>query len=258
MRESVARECSRAPRPRSLPRRRCRLLGATPHRATTSRARSALAPGTSPFAKPAIRKTLASPCHSAVGLEQLRGLVRALRPAAAERGHELDEREVGDEAGVVAPEALEGDDAHAPRADAPLASQPRQSCRGRKLQRLEVDRPRHSRERRRTTCGQSAANARQARAAPALPATADPRRQSAALPARSRVRGSPGSAARIWRGASRARRWPSAGAGARGAREPTARGAGRVRSGGGTRPCRRRARGRSACPRPRVRTTRAR
>ena len=54
--------------------------------------------------------------------EQLRGLAR-LRPAAPERGQELDEREVVDEPGVVAAEALQRDDADRPRADTALAAE---------------------------------------------------------------------------------------------------------------------------------------
>src|SRR4051795_89141 len=56
----------------------------------------------------------------AVGLEQL-GRLPALDPAAAQRGAELHEPEVGDEAAVVAAEALQEDDAHRPRAEPALS-----------------------------------------------------------------------------------------------------------------------------------------
>src|SRR5580765_3156339 len=76
----------------------------------------------------------------AVRLEQLDGLP-ALDPAAAQRGEELDEAEVGDEPAVVATEALEEDDPDRPWPETALAEQPvgRRLARER-TQPLEVER----------------------------------------------------------------------------------------------------------------------
>src|SRR5207248_4766707 len=60
----------------------------------------------------------------AVGLEQLRRLP-ALDPAPAQRGEQLDESEVADEAVLAATQALEADDARRPRAESTLAHEAR-------------------------------------------------------------------------------------------------------------------------------------
>ena len=126
-----------------------------------------LAPRTRPRLNPCRRKTLASPCHSPYGCEQLRGLARA-RASVAQRGEELHEREVVDEACVVATEPLQCDDADRPRADTTLASEPlERAVVG--AEPVEVDRPGEPRERRARPAGEPArgdARRRESRRAP--------------------------------------------------------------------------------------------
>src|SRR5580765_4631401 len=76
----------------------------------------------------------------AVRLEQLGGLP-ALDPAAAERGEQLHEAEVGDEPAVVAAEALEEDDPDRPGPEPAFAEEPFGRCFAReRAQPLEVER----------------------------------------------------------------------------------------------------------------------
>ena len=83
---------------------------------------------------------LARPCHSPYGASS--SAVSSGRSGQRPRsgGEELHEREVGDEARVVAAEAVERDHAHAPRPDAALAAESRERGAGLgRPQRLEID-----------------------------------------------------------------------------------------------------------------------
>ena len=166
-------------------------------RQRTSRARSALAPGTSPAAPAAHQVDAREPGPLLVRREQLGGLVE-LDPAAPERGAELDEAEIADEPVAVAAEAFERDHAERPRPEPALAQEPRldrldRPCRAGasrssvRQTRTSVDARCVASPSRRSSAGESAPIASRVGAA---------RRTRARSPARSRARASPRSAGR--------------------------------------------------------------
>ena len=116
--------------------------------------RSADAPGTRPRAQPSTRISPGEALPLLVRLEERRRLP-PLGPATGERRVELDEREVADEAVVVAAEPLERDHADRPRADPALAGEALEHDRCRMVaEPLEVERRHEPRERGRARLGE--------------------------------------------------------------------------------------------------------
>ncbi len=94
-----------------------------PARAASSRA-SAVGQRDQPAREAGQQVDARQSCPLGVRLQQLGGL-GSLDPASAERGAELHQPQVADEADLVAPEPLQRDDTDRPRPEAALALQPR-------------------------------------------------------------------------------------------------------------------------------------
>ena len=135
------RDLARVDHARSVRRRR--QAACSRRRAHESRPIHARA-GHEPALEPLQQEDAREPLPLGVRGEELRGLAR-LGPASAERREELDEAEVVHEPRVVAAEPLERDDPDRPRADAALATEPRERV-GSPSQPLEVDRAREPRQ----------------------------------------------------------------------------------------------------------------